>query len=182
MPVPLLVEYDAVNYPGIMIDSPIGASTFEATCRFALDKIISDRVGKRLLAEISARAPIFQPWNGKIKIPNANKPIEEGGSRAVAISEEKAANGTGSPSAVWWNSAVFEIPGQGKRPPFIGLAHELIHAWHNAHGIKKPTYDDEENFTVGLAAYMMPVAGAIPATITENMIRLEHGVPIRHRY
>jgi hypothetical protein len=77
---------------------------------------------------------------------------------------------------------VWVIPNQGQRPPYIGLAHELIHAWHNAYGTKKQEYDDEENFTVGLAGYMLPDPAANPATITENMIRLEHGFPIRHKY
>jgi hypothetical protein len=51
-----------------------------------------------------------------------------------------------------------------------------------AANIKKQVYADEEDFTVGLNQYMLPDPTAVPATITENMIRLEHGVPIRHKY
>lgn len=177
-----LVDYDAANFPGIKIDSPGGASTFEATCRDSLARIIGQPLGLRLLTEISARAPTFATWGGKIKIYRAERPIEEGGSKAAPVSETDAKNGTGSASGVAWNSNVWVIPGQGQRPPYIGLAHELIHAWHNAYGIKKQDYDDEENFTVGLGAYMLPDPAANPATITENMIRLEHGIQIRHRY
>jgi hypothetical protein len=177
-----LVAYNAGTYPGIMIDDQGLASTFLLTCKEALGIIASKPLGLRLLQEISARTPVFNPWAGKIKIYRATLPIDQGGSKAAPVSEANAKNGTGSSSGVAWNSNVFAIPDQGQRPPFIGLAHELIHAWHNGYGIKKADYDDEENFTVGLKQYMMPDAAAVPATITENMIRLEHGVPIRHRY
>jgi len=177
-----LVAYNNASFPGIMIDNQGLASSFLLTCKEALDRIATQPLGLRLLQEISARAPVFGPWAGKIKIYRAELPIEQGGSKAAPVSEANAKNGTGSASGVAWNSNVFVIPNQGPRPPFIGLAHELIHAWHNAYGIKKAEYDDEENFTVGLNQYMMPDPNANPATITENMIRLEHGVPIRHRY
>ncbi|MBK1693850.1 hypothetical protein CKO09_03725 [Chromatium weissei] len=173
-----LIDYDAANFPGIKILDPEGASTFALSCKEALNEIISQPLGLRLLREISDHAPMYLPWGGSIKIYRAEKPIDQGGSRATAVSEGNAQNGTGSASGVSWNSNVFAIPGQGPRPPFIGLAHELIHAWHNARGTKKASYDDEENFTVGLGLYMIPSANSI----TENMIRLEHGVGIRHFY
>jgi hypothetical protein len=178
-----LINYN-VAYPGIRIDDQGGASTFAQTAKDSLDVIISRPLGLRLLAEISARsaAVTFGAWAGIIKIYRAERRIEEGGSKAAPVSEAEAKNGTGSASGVAWNSNIWVIPGQGQRPPYIGLAHELIHAWHNAYGTKKADYDDEENFTVGLGQHMMPNPLAVPATITENMIRLEHGVPIRHRY
>ena len=67
--------------------------------------------------------------------------------------EDNAKNGTGSASGVAWNSNIWDIPGEGRRPPYIGLAHELIHAWHNAYGIMKHVYADEEDFTVGLTSH-----------------------------
>lgn len=167
------------TYPNIRIDDAGGASTFLLTAREALDKIASQPVGKRLLKEINEHAPTFGPWGGSIKIYRAQLPIEQGGSKAAAVNELNAkAPGVGSASGVAWNSNIFAIPGQGPRPPFVGLAHELIHAWHNALGTKKQDYDDEEAFTVGLGPYMVPG----PNSITENMIRLEHNVSIRHRY
>lgn len=174
-----LVDYDAANYPGVRIDDPGAPSSFLLSCREALGKIVSKTLGQRLLQEISQNAPVFAAWGGRIKIYRAQLPIESGGSKATAVSENNAkAAGVGTSSGVSWNSNVYAIPGQGPRPPFIGLAHELIHAWHNAMGTKKGDYDEEENFTVGLGQYMVPG----PNGITENMIRLEHGVPIRHRY
>ena len=46
----------------------------------------------------------------------------------------------------------------------------------------KQVYEDEEYFTVGLNQFMLPDPTAAPAIITENMIRLERGIPIRHKY
>lgn len=179
-----LIDYNNGTYPGIRIDDPGGASTFAQTAKDSLDMIVSKPLGQRLLAELSARSATvtFGLWGGIIKIYRAERPIEEGGSKAAPVSEIDAKNGTGSASGVAWNSNIWVIPGQGQRPPYIGLAHELIHAWHNGYGTKKQSYDDEENFTVGLGQYMMPDPLANPATITENMIRLEHGIPIRHKY
>jgi hypothetical protein len=179
-----LIDYDAANYPGIRIDDPGGSSSFALSAKEALDKIRSKPLGQRLLAEISARNATcaFATWGGIIKIYRALLPIDQGGSKAAAVNELNATNGTGTASGVAWNSNVYKIPQQGQRPPFIGLAHELIHAWHNAWGTKQGSYDDEENFTVGLAQFILPDPTAVPATITENMIRLEHGIPIRHRY
>jgi hypothetical protein len=183
-------------YPDIKIDDT--TPSFVGTVTAALDTIRGQPTGDRLLQEICAHAPAFAAWGpGKIKIVLPMKNVEvksfftgktttvkkkfkasEGGSRAVALNEVHAKGGGGCGSAVFWNPLVKAIPGIGERPPFIGLAHELIHAWHNALGTMKNGYDDEESFTVGLGAYMNPGANGI----TENMIRLEHGVPIRHRY
>jgi len=174
-----LIDYDVVNFPGIRISDQDGASSFAPSRREALDKIVSQPLGRRLLLEISQNAPAFDQWGGSIKIYRAELPIDKGGSKAAPVSEANAkAAGIGSASGVSWNSNVYVVPGQGPRPPFIGLSHELIHAWHNALGTKKADYDDEEAFTVGLGPYMLPV----PNGITENMIRLEHGIPIRHKY
>ena len=45
-------------------------------------------------------------------------------------------------------------------------------------GTKKDTYDNEESFTVGLGAWARPD----PSLITENRIRLDYDLPIRHKY
>jgi hypothetical protein len=180
-----LIDYNATDYPGIRIDDPGGAATFALTCRDALDKIVSMPFGKRMLKEISRYAPTFNPWQGSIKILRANvmtvqigRPGEEGGSKCAPVSEENAKNGTGSASGVHWNPNIWVVPGQGMRPPFIGLAHELVHAWHNAKGIKKGNYDEEESFTVGLGRY----AGGGTRTINENLLRSEHNIPARTQY
>jgi hypothetical protein len=80
--------------------------------------------------------------------------------------------------------------GQGLRtPPFIVLAHELIHAWHGMSGMMElkdkqtitapdgRTYElaREEAFTVGLGSYAN-------TRISENAIRAEHRLPRRTYY
>lgn len=136
-------------------------TSFRLTVREALNRIMSRALGARLLSEINATGPTFPGWeNGRIKIyrpppfeyeddgtrTRFGLLINYGGrqtSKAVAVNDIDARNpGAGSPSGVAWNSNVFVIPGQGSRPPFIGLAHELIHASHNCKGIKKADLDD----------------------------------------
>ncbi len=180
-----LFDYDAVNFPGIKIEDTGGASTYVLTVREALNHIVAQPVGHRMLTEIIAHAPVFATWNAKIKIlrpagkvVDITNPGSEGGSKCAACSNGNAMNGTGSASGVYWNPNIFVVPERGYRPPFIGLAHELVHAWHNALGTKKGNYDEEESFTVGIGIY----AVADPHSITENKIRLEHNVPIRHKY
>ena len=92
-----------------------------------------------------------------------------------AIREGLAINGLGSPSGLACNPNISVVPGQGSRPRFISLAHELVHVWHNVHGIKRQHYDEEKEFTVGLGQW----AVADLKAITVNVIRLEHGISIR---
>jgi hypothetical protein len=175
-------DYNA-QHPNIKIQDGGGASTFLLTVREALDRIASQPVGARLLGALN-NGPVFGGWNACIKIlrPNTvadlDNPGAEGGNRAVAIDETRATGGAGCATAVYFNPTVWVVPGQGSRPPFIGLAHELVHAWHNAYGTKKGSYDEEEQFTVGLGVYAVPNANSI----TENRIRVEHNLPVRHRY
>jgi hypothetical protein len=75
--------------------------------------------------------------------------------------------GVGTASAVKWISAQWDTP-DGQRPPVIGLAHELVHAWNNALGTS--CKDDAQNEKT--------VVGLLPTNnnpVTENAIRMEHG-------
>jgi hypothetical protein len=76
-----------------------------------------------------------------------------------------------SRSAVMWDPNSTSTP-QGERPAFIGLAHELIHAYHFANGVAKQDYDAEEDFAIGLIPYATN-------NITENKIRAENNLPPR---
>ena len=51
-------------------------------------------------------------------------------------------------------------------PPFVGLAHELIHAWHGLNGEKKTSVSEEESRTVGTDEY----AGEL---VSENAFRAD---------
>jgi hypothetical protein len=68
-----------------------------------------------------------------------------------------------------WN----ELRGASRRAPVIGLAHELVHAWHNARGARLFTDDDLENemMTVGLAPFDRVALTGKQRKYTENTFR-----------
>jgi hypothetical protein len=169
------------NFVMVFNDSTAN-QTFGLTVVEALTKIGSQPIGAALLQAI-ANAPVAADPAGNFKVkvirPDTHatigQPGMEGGSRAVAFNEaDGRQGGAGSRAACYWNPNIYNTP-NGSRPAFIGLAHELIHCYHYVNGLAKGSYDDEERFTVGLGPYML-------APITENRIRLEHDVPIRHQY
>lgn len=169
-------------------DSPVG---FAATVTTALDRLWSEDTGQRLLNGIqNSGAPpsgfldnaiVLIKWPTIRDASTTEKrarTADEFGNRAVAANEVRAKGGGGCGSVVFYNPTTVTIPGQGDRPPFIGMAHELVHAWHNAMGTKKGSYDAEESYTVGLGQWASPD----PTCITENRIRLDYGLAIRHKY
>jgi hypothetical protein len=97
--------------------------------------------------------------------------------------------GRGSATNIRWNSSQILIPLTGKHvPPFIGLAHELIHAYHHLYGLKKTTEkkwmheagiemttQEEEWYTTGIKGYE-------EEEITENKIRDEWKIELRTDY
>lgn len=108
------------------------------------------------------------------------------GTNVAKRSHEKNAvtEGAGSVTAITFNANMINTP-DGARPSWIGLAHELIHAYYNLRGEGCPSgmtkhnvnglVEVEEMATVGL--------GSGPhRPITENMIRAEHNLPIRKTY
>ncbi|MBL8987531.1 MAG: hypothetical protein JNJ80_14765 [Gemmatimonadetes bacterium] len=58
-----------------------------------------------------------------------------------------------------------DVDGSTQRPPFIGLAHELVHAWAEFDGDTTTAMDDEKRAVCG-----------------ENQVRAEAGVPLRRGY
>lgn len=84
------------------------------------------------------------------------------------------AGGSGTTAAVVWNPNVTSTP-LGERPAFVGLAHELIHAYHYTNGLAMSDPVKEEEFTVGLIPYAT-------SDYTENKIRVEHNLPPRESY
>ena len=101
------------------------------------------------------------------------------GNYCKPINKFDAENGAGSDSRI-----IFDPDAEskyGQRPAYIGLAHELIHASHNADGTAYYTdidgdgapYEEERN--IGLKYN----EGDEP---TENNIRKEHGLPVRPQY
>ena len=62
-----------------------------------------------------------------------------------------------------------------ERPPEVGLAHELIHGWHDISGTLGRTRAAEEDRTVGIGAYSGD-------RFTENKVRSDHGISLRPQY
>lgn len=90
--------------------------------------------------------------------------------------------GVGAVTAIKYNPNMIDTP-DGKRPSWIALAHELIHAYYNLKGKGLPSgkvmnvfgmVEQEELATVGL--------GGLGRSITENKIRDEAGLPTRTTY
>jgi hypothetical protein len=179
--------YTATGFPFIFVFNDDKAQPFFPTIVVieGLQKLALKPLGTLLLKRISEAplAPMMPgAWKVKIVRPSVDKgemkvtkvgdqPGLEGGSRAVALREDLAISGAGSWSVCYWNACTYDTP-LGKRPAFIGLAHELIHCMHNVEGVKKPGYDEEERFTVGIGPYVAEI-------ISENTIRAEHGVAAR---
>lgn len=119
---------------------------------------------KRLVVTRSRNAPFV----GQTQNPEGNLAL-----RAGPDAENQATGGMGTCTRVKYNPNETWSP-DGERPPFIGLAHELVHALRNAWGVAERDRMTEERQTVGLED-----SGGLP---TENDIRGEHNVPLRTRY
>jgi hypothetical protein len=164
------------KYPGIKVkeDPSDTAHTFLNIVNGALDKIASKPVGEALLNNIASDG-VTSPTIG-YKVCIVFPQSVDAGNKCVRISETNAHDPTkGTGSAVYFNYNIDSTPDTGPRPPFIGLAHELVHAWHNLNGVAKRDTKEEEFFTVGIPPYD-------DVKICENLIRLEHKLPIRFTY
>lgn len=172
------------KYPGIIIQKDdLQTSAFHLTIKELLTMIISKPVGEELVDTLSKKGKSMTFWNnGKLLIKRSKvntvtigKPGEEGGNKCVRVSELDACNGTGSASYIEFNPNIWVVPGQGPRPPYIALAHEMIHALHNALGTAIQEVAEEENMTVGIGKFTSE-------EICENAIRSEHNVVRRDKY
>lgn len=96
--------------------------------------------------------------------------------------------GAGGNSVVYWHptkpSTTLSNGAMNVRPPYVSLGHELIHAYHNAHGTQLSWSEDSTHSSTVLFEYMCvglgPFAGA--PTPTENGIRAEHMLAARVLY
>lgn len=173
-------------YPHIVIKyDPTADPTFALVATEALKIIDSGPIGHRMLSDIEA-APVMSKDNYKVCIMKfkAKGPGGEldGSSKTVTCSHQDSTfqdqlnniPGVGTTSAVKWISSQWVTP-DGQRPPFIGLAHELVHAWNNALGTSCNNVSDDEKTVVGL----LPTNNN---AVTENAIRTEHGLQMRTAY
>lgn len=178
------------QWPGIIIRTKATDSkAFVGLVNAALTKIDSQPVGRALLAAIAAEigkvkfgyTVCIQP---KESVKNSFGPLirwrtYEKGSVTKAASDQNAADGTGAVSSIKWDPKNCDTP-DGSRPPFIGLAHELIHCMYNLQGTSHLLAGDDgkkldEMRVTGLKGYEQEA-------ISENRIRREHGVRYRCSY
>jgi hypothetical protein len=171
-------------YPTIIIRTdPTVNPTFHLTVKEQLDLINSKPIGKKLLKGLH-KGKAAVTFGFKVAILRAGNKVDNstqdskwsGGNVCKRTSEDKAKNGQGTTSAITYNPNMDKTP-DGKRPPWIGLAHELCHALHNINGEALADIVQEENMTVGIGDY----AGDKDA-INENNIRKEHGIAPRTQY
>ena len=99
---------------------------------------------------------------------------------------EKSATTPGSSAvtAIKYNANMIDTP-DGKRPSWIGLAHELIHAYYNLKGKGFPAGQTLMNVNGHVEQEEMATVGLGPGphrSITENQIRKEANIPLRVTY
>ncbi|MCC7267369.1 MAG: hypothetical protein IT546_08515 [Caulobacteraceae bacterium] len=183
-------------YRGIAIDfpDPSVSVAFSILVVEALRTIYSKPNGKRLLDEFANHSKHAKSYLGNQVVliqrayswidghkttgifSDSSKDASKGlnwaaGSKCIRV-DEAAASAGGTASKILWNPNVIATP-DGARPAFVGLAHELIHAFRNARGEANSDTQTEEFLTVGITNTY---------AINENMIRSEHGVPDRTSY
>ena len=161
--------------------------TFIHTVQEQLELLASKPVGKRLLESIgqsSATTSLSNWQHAKVKIERvgAGTVIDDdpsfmlhAGNVTISTNSNSATTeGKGAPSLVRYNPNAWETA-DGLRPPFIGLAHELIHVQRNLHGLSNSRTESDEAEVVGFRE-------SSTLEFTENKIRAEHGLAPRSTY
>ncbi|NNG03545.1 MAG: hypothetical protein HKM95_05520 [Inquilinus sp.] len=196
------------DHPGIYVRDPkkkielsgeaakvIPSASFFDLVNVALNEIRAYPVGKALLKSLAARS-LFTDDAIKVIIEHGVGGLSENPESSVDTVAKKVVQnpakpiklrymaGKGSTCVVTFNPLRAKADNK-YRPPFIGLAHELIHAYHDVHGAGYRRYGgtlgqdsgkaEEEMRTVGLQSYA-------DEDFTENKIRKEHGLPARTSY
>lgn len=198
------------NYnPGIFIDNQWGMSFIHKT-KEALNLISSRSIGKDLLSILSKRHQGVGTTRGKVVVivlgmgtfNPANGPSSMGKTMAIPMGGTTNRQapiagtkirlpGTGANACVQYNPHIehqYTRAVSVRTPPFVALAHELIHALHFMSGdIAKPySWTNgvgnsscgailEEARTVGLGRFRN-------TRISENAIRREQGLTLRTFY
>jgi hypothetical protein len=181
----------ATRWNGVLVKAkPEDSKKFPTQANEALEKIASKPVGAQLLQEISDNSKGAEAQFGyRVCIQPAASTKEPGlffrprnytGTNVTKAAHEEGAvtPGEGSVSAIRWNPQQTQTP-DGERPPFIGLAHELLHAKRNLQGESKhigpggTALDEKE--VVGLGEHAS-------LALSENKIREEHGISRREKY
>lgn len=183
------------NHPGIkIVTSQNTPGNFFQRCSTALNTIRSQPVGKGLLKTIAAKCAfsdksVFIAHGASSVAGTMGDPHEAYGHTQTRTTADADGNvvtdsfyvpGAGQSASLAWDP---DDPGPpyAPRPSFIGLAHELIHAYLILHGLQ---YQSVNN-TMGLAINEARVVGLgrfNNEPFTENAIRAEHNGNPRTQY
>ena len=108
---------------------------------------------------------------------------------------KNATNGEGVRPVVWYNpNHTVHVNSQGEpklvyndpSQSFVGLAHELVHAYHMIKGDqygsdpRTSAHDDDEHFRDEVRAVGFSIYSNNP--LSENAIRADHNIPLRQGY
>jgi len=179
------------DHPGIYIRTGTRNKVFFHIVNMALNEIRMYPVGKGLLRTIASIAAMRDEAVKVTIVQRTGRGSSESPQSSQASYAIKTGNaftkyraGEGTSCTVNWNNEKVKCDGK-YRPPFIALAHELIHALHDIHGATYRPYSgsladdsgkaEEEARTVGLGPH-------VDEPITENKIRAEHGIALRPSY
>ena len=180
------------NYPGIIIRMKQASDSvmFPVLVQLSLQEIATLATGRKLLTGLSNRVGNAK-FGYTVCIMRADMTYDSGcvtkwkGTNVATRGNELDATtrGKSSITAIKYNANMIDTP-DGKRPSWVGLAHELIHAYYNLKGKGLPggtimnvngMVEREEMATVGL--------GPGPhRSITENQLRQEANLPLRTTY
>jgi len=179
-------------YPGIIIrmKNQQESVLFPTLVNQALQQIASVPTGNRLLTNIS-NLVARQKFGYTVCIMRANMTYDPGcvtkwiGTNVAYRGDELAAmdRTKGSVTAIKFNANMMSTP-DGARPSWVGLAHELIHAYYNLKGKGLPT-GTLMNVNGQVAQEELATVGIGPGpqrSINENLIRGEAGLPLRTTY
>ncbi|MFJ5220695.1 M91 family zinc metallopeptidase, partial [Streptomyces sp. NPDC088354] len=183
-----VLREEATAFPGIFVRwDPNVDPTFLKTVNEQLLLLAGQPVGRALLESIGSsrtRSGLSNWQQAKVKIERvgAGTVIGDGprfaahtGNATRPINAQWASDTQrGTLSLLQYNPNAWETA-DGLRPPFIGLAHELIHVQRNLHGLSVENTAEDEAQVVGLENF----AGL---EFTENKIRAEHGLSPRQAY
>jgi hypothetical protein len=103
-----------------------------------------------------------------------SRPSGTGDTSHLSNDQTSASNGSGCTCTVYFTNRVGQTSKGESAPPWLMLAHELVHCLHSLEGTKKDGIE-EEYFTVGLNDYAKE-------PITENAFRNDAGMPARTSY
>ncbi|SEG91380.1 Papain fold toxin 1, glutamine deamidase [Actinacidiphila yanglinensis] len=144
------------------------------TGRALLERIAAAATTSKLAAWQQAKVKIERTGAGTVIGKRAEFLAHAGNVTKPINSQWATQSGKGTLSLVRYNPNAWETA-DGLRPPFIGLAHELIHAYRNLNGLSHPTAAVDEAQLVGFGEYA-------DLEFTENKIRAEHGLAPRRTY